>query len=579
MSSRRGVLLVFVLLTLAVLFSVAGLVTLALLSGPAPNVQANSALYLPLRAPFSEIERVDVLQQLFDRPPALRSTLSLIDQAKRDDRVTSLVIMPQASGALWAQLQEVRQAIVDFKSSGKPVTAYLEYGGAGEYFVASAADRVLMMPAGQLDLSGVVTYELFFRGALDKLGVYPDLLHIGDYKTASNTFTERTFTPAHREVTRALNRSFYDEVVRTIAEGRGLSEDDVRARIDGGPYLASEAKEAGLVDELAYEDQIPDGSPVPGRRRLEAGDYARVRSGASTGPRIALLYAAGTIASGKSAFDSPGGQVVGSETFAGWVRRARIDPGIRAVVVRVDSPGGSAIASEVIWRELMLAREVKPVVVSMGDVAASGGYYIAAPAHAIVAQAGTITGSIGVVTGKYVLQETMDKLGIGTAAESDGRFAQIYSPFRRFTPDERARVEEQMQATYELFLTRVAEGRQSTRDKIDAVAQGRVWTGRQARELGLVDELGGLDRAIALAKDRAKIDADASVSLVVYPARRSLYDIVSNPLDLTLSARLGTNAWFRRPEVQAADRVLSVLNRFRSGEPLAIMPNVFWPSR
>jgi len=292
-----------------------------------------------------------------------------------------------------------------------------------------------------------------------------------------------------------------------------------------------------------------------------------------------LLYAAGTIASGKSAFDSPGGQVVGSETFAGWVRRARIDPGIRAVVVRVDSPGGSAIASEVIWRELMLAREVKPVVVSMGDVAASGGYYIAAPAHAIVAQAGTITGSIGVVTGKYVLQETMDKLGIGTAAESDGRFAQIYSPFRRFTPDERARVEEQMQATYELFLTRVAEGRQSTRDKIDAVAQGRVWTGRQARELGLVDELGGLDRAIALAKDRAKIDADANVSLVVYPARRSLYDIVSNPLDLTLSARLGTNAWFRRPEVQAADQVLSVLNRFRSGEPLAIMPNVFWPSR
>lgn len=573
MSSRRGVLLVFSLIALAVLFSAAGLVVLALLSGPAPTVQANSTLYLPLRAPFSEIERVDVFQ-LFDRPRAMRATVELIRRAGTDDRITSLVVMPQAAGALWAQLQEVRQALVDFKASGKPVTAYLEYGGAGEYFVASAADRILMMPAGQLDLSGIATYELFFRGALDKLGVYPDLLHVGDYKTASNTFTEQTFTPAHREVTRALNRSWYDELVRTIAAGRGRTEDEVRAIIDGGPYLAAGARDAGLVDDLAYEDQIPDGSAVPGRRRLEAETYERGRPFASGGPRIALLYAAGVIASGESAFDAPGGQVVGSETFAGWVRRVRVDSGVRAIVVRIDSPGGSAIASEVIWRELMLARDVKPVVVSMGDVAASGGYYIAAPAHAIVAQPGTITGSIGVVTGKYVLDGTMRKLGIGTGVESDGRFAQIYSPFRPFTGEERARVEEQMQETYELFLTRVAEGRQQTRDTIDHVAQGRVWTGRQASELGLVDELGGLDRAIAIAKERARIDADTSVSLVVYPPRRTLYDIVANPLDLTMAARVGMV--LGRPEARVVDAVASVLGRFRSGEPLAIMPNVFW---
>jgi protease-4 len=561
------------LIALAVLFSAAGLVVLALLSGPAPTVQANSTLYLPLRAPFSEIERVDVFQ-LFDRPRAMRATVELIRRAGTDDRITSLVVMPQAAGALWAQLQEVRQALVDFKASGKPVTAYLEYGGAGEYFVASAADRILMMPAGQLDLSGIATYELFFRGALDKLGVYPDLLHVGDYKTASNTFTEQTFTPAHREVTRALNRSWYDELVRTIAAGRGRTEDEVRAIIDGGPYLAAGARDAGLVDDLAYEDQIPDGSAVPGRRRLEAETYERGRPFASGGPRIALLYAAGVIASGESAFDAPGGQVVGSETFAGWVRRVRVDSGVRAIVVRIDSPGGSAIASEVIWRELMLARDVKPVVVSMGDVAASGGYYIAAPAHAIVAQPGTITGSIGVVTGKYVLDGTMRKLGIGTGVESDGRFAQIYSPFRPFTGEERARVEEQMQETYELFLTRVAEGRQQTRDTIDHVAQGRVWTGRQASELGLVDELGGLDRAIAIAKERARIDADTSVSLVVYPPRRTLYDIVANPLDLTMAARVGMV--LGRPEARVVDAVASVLGRFRSGEPLAIMPNVFW---
>ena len=573
MSSRRGVLLVFVLMGLAVMASCSGLVVLALLAGPSTTVQANSTLYLPLSAPLSEIERVDVFRQLFDQPPSLRATIATIRRARNDERVTSLVVMPRASGALWAQLQELRQALVDFKASGKPVTAYLEFGGAGEYYVASAADRVLMMPAGQLDLSGIATYELFLRGALDKLGVYPDLLHVGDYKTASNTFTERTFTPAHREVTRALNRSWYDELVRTVAEGRGRTEADVRSLIDGGPYLASGAKEAGLVDDLVYEDQIPDGSPVPGRRRLDADDYERSPAGSTSGPRIALLYAAGAIASGKSAFDAPGGQVVGSETFGEWVRRARVDSTIRAIVVRIDSPGGSAIASEVIWRELTLAREVKPVVVSMGDVAASGGYYIAAPAHAIVAQPGTITGSIGVVTGKYVLEGTMAKLGIGTGSESSGQFAEIYSPFRPFTREERARVEEQMQATYELFVARVAEGRQSTRDKIDAVAQGRVWTGRQAQELGLVDELGGLDRAVAIAKERARIDAGSGVSLVVYPPQRSLYDIVSNPLDLAVSARFG--GLISRPEVRAVESASSLLSRFRAGEPLAIMPNIF----
>jgi len=573
-STRRGVLLVVAFISVAVLASIAGLVVVALLAGPAPSVQANSTLYLPLRAPFSEVERADVLNQLFNRPPGLRATIDLIRRAKRDERVTSLVVMPQSPGALWGQLQELRAAVVDFRASGKPVTAYLEHGGAGDYYVASAADRILMMPAGQLDLVGIATYELFLRGALDKLGVFPDLLHIGEYKTASNTFTERTFTPAHREMTRDLNRSWYDELIRALAEGRKRTEAEMRALVDGGPYLAADALDAGLVDELAYEDQIPDGAAVRGRRRVEADAYARVRSASASGPRIAVLYAVGAIASGKSVFDTPGAQVVGSETFAGWVRRVRVDPDIRAIVVRIDSPGGSAIASEVIWRELMLARDVKPVVVSMGDVAASGGYYIAAPAHVIVAQPGTITGSIGIVTGKYVLRDTMTKLGIGTGAESAGRFAEIYSPFRPFTPDERTRVEEQMQATYELFLTRVADGRQSTRDKIDAVGQGRVWTGAQARELGLVDELGGLDRAIEIAKERARIDAGSDVSLVVYPPKRSLYEIVVNPFDV--AASLGVGAGLESPEARLVRTFTAVLGRFRSGEPLAILPNVFW---
>jgi protease-4 len=285
------------------------------------------------------------------------------------------------------------------------------------------------------------------------------------------------------------------------------------------------------------------------------------------------LYAVGTIASGKSSFESPSGTVLGSETFSQWIRKARVDPGISAIVVRVDSPGGSAIASEVIWREMMLTREVKPLIVSMGDVAASGGYYIAAPADTIVAQPGTLTGSIGVVTGKFVVQGALDKIGVGTGAVSDGPLSQIYSPFKPFSREERARVEEQLQATYELFLERVADGRRQTPTKIDAVAQGRVWTGRQAREFGLVDELGGLDDAIRLAKQRAKLDPARDVELVVYPAKRSLYDVISKPFGASATSAFGVLAG--DPNVRAVQSTVSVLQRFRRGEPLAILPSIF----
>jgi protease-4 len=555
---------VFVFLFVAVLASAGGLLVLAT-AGSAPRpVPSNASLYLKIRAPFRELERTDLFTQFLEPPPTLRETTDAIRKAAGDSRVRTLVIMPEAAGALWGQLQELRSALDGFRASGKPITAYLEYGGAQEYYLASAADRVAMMPGGQLDLAGLATYELFFRGTLDKIGVFPDLLHIGDYKTASNTFTERGFTPAHREMSQSLNRDWYEELVKSIAAGRKRPDAEIRQAIDSGPFTAEGAKRAGLVDDLVYEDQLDDTDPVRGTRRLESRDYqvAAVRSaGRSPAVRMALLYAIGTIASGKSAFDTPGGSVVGSETFVEWVRKVRVDPGIRAIVVRVDSPGGSAIASEAIWRELMLAREVKPVIVSMGDVAASGGYYIALPAHAIVAQPGTITGSIGVVTGKFVLKGTFDKLGVGTDAVSDGRFAQIYSPFRPFSPEERPKIEEQMQATYELFLSRVAAGRKSTAARIDPFAQGRVWTGRQAKERGLVDELGGLDVAVRLARQHAKLDAEREVR----------YEVLANPLGSPMAA--GLQLLTGQSDLRAID--ILTLGRFRRGEPLTLMPNVF----
>jgi protease-4 len=577
-SYRRSVLLVFFLIAAAVIVSVAGMVIVALFVGNTPSMPSNAAVYLDIDAPFSEIEPPEVLRQLMAQPPTLRSLVDIVHRAKDDSRVRALVIRPSVNGALWGQIQEVRAALDDFRASGKPIVAYLESGGAGEYYLASAADRVLMMPAGQLDLAGLASYELFFRGALDKIGVFPDMLHIGDYKTASNTFTERGFTAAHREMTQSLNRDWHDELVRAVARGRKIPEDQARAAVDGGPYTAEDAKAAGLVDALAYLDQVDDHAPIQGTHEVEGNQYEQVvassgGAGLST-DRIALLYAVGTIASGQSSFDAPTGTVLGSDTFNGWLRKVRVDPSVRAVVVRIDSPGGSAIASEVIWRELMLTRDVKPVIVSMGDVAASGGYYIAAPAQTIIAEPGTLTGSIGVVTGKFVVQGALDKLGVGTGAVSDGRFAEINSPFRPFSPEERARVEEQMQTTYELFLSRVAEGRHETTAKVDAIAQGRVWTGRQAREIGLVDQLGGLDDAIRIAKERARLDPRARVDLTVYPPKRSFYDLLANSLGgSTMTSRMG--ALLERPEARAVESTVSAIRLFRRGEPLALMPNVF----
>jgi len=581
LSARRGVALVLFLIFLAVMASAAGLLVLTIMFGggrPAPTVASNSTLFLRIQAPFPEIEGNTVFAPFMATAPTLRGVIAAIDKARHDERVRGMVVIPSTNGALWAQLQELHDAMTAFRASGKSLVVYMEYGGAGDYFLASAAERILMMPAGSLDVSGLATYEVFLRGAFDKLGVYPDLLHMGEFKSASNTFTERGFTPAHREMSRSLNRDAYDQLVKAIATGRKKSVEQIRAALDDGPFLPEEAKAAGLIDDLAYDDQIDDASPVQGTRRLEGDDYLRgFVPGVGTGPRIAVLYAVGTIASGDSSFDGPGGSVLGSDTFVEWIRKVRADSSIRAIVIRIDSPGGSAIASEVMWRELMLTRQVKPVIVSMGDVAASGGYYMAVPANVIVAQPGTITGSIGVVTGKYVLKGAFDKLGIGTDSVSDGKFAEIYSPFRQFTPAERAKVEAQMQSTYELFVSRVAEGRRSSPEKIDAIAKGRVWTGKQARELGLVDELGGLDRAIALAKEHAKLDVTKPVSLVIYPQKRSLVDLVSNPLGLGLGASLELVT--RRPEARMLDTVAERLRLFRRGETLALMPNLFYSVR
>jgi protease-4 len=578
-AGRRGVWLVVIFITLAVAISAAGLVATAVIMGRQTRVEGNSTLVLRVGGDLRELEPGGLVGSFFEPPPTVRSVVESLRKAKVDRRVTSVVIRPTGTAALWGKVQEIRDAIGDFKTSKKPIIAYLEYGGEQEFYLASACDKVFLMPTASLDLTGIASYELFLRGTLDKIGAYPDAMHIGDYKTASNQMTERTFTPAHREMAESLNRDLYEQLLKGIATGRQKREAEVRQLIDHGPFLPEDAVRAGLVDDVAYEDEIDDKVSL-GRGRttfLEHHEYRAVSPsslGLNRGPRIAVLYAAGIITSGESSYDSPQGEVVGSDTIIRYLRKARADDSIRAIVLRVDSPGGSAIASDVIWREVELTRAVKPVIASMSDVAASGGYYIAMPAHKIVAEPATLTGSIGVVMVKFVIDGTLKKLGMNMEGVSDGRYANLYSPIRPFSPEERAKIQEQMQATYDAFVEKAASGRHTTPEKIDAIAQGRVWTGQQAKQIGLVDELGGLERALALAKEHAKIGRETEVELVVYPPKRSLYETLADPFGASGSSGL-LSSFLGLDDRRALQTLTAPLRVFRRGEPLAIMPNVF----
>ncbi|MBA3296168.1 MAG: signal peptide peptidase SppA [Acidobacteria bacterium] len=579
MAVRRGVWLVLGLIVVAVMVSAAGLIVTAMLVGREPQIEGNSTLILKVSGDLQEVEPGGVIGQFFDPPPTVRSVVEALRKAKVDRRVSSVVIRPTGTAALWAKVQEIRDAVADFKTSGKTVIGFLEYGGEQEFYLVSACDKVFLMPTASLDLTGIASYELFLRGTLDKIGAFPDALHVGEYKTAANTFTEKKFTPTHREMAQSLNTDLYEQLVKGLGEGRHKSADEMRTLIDHGPYLPEDAVRAGLVDDVAYEDELDDKVQLgKGTTRfITDAEYRKVTAasvGLNRGPRIAVIYVVGVITSGSSNYDSTSGQSVGSDTMADILRKARADDSIKAIILRVDSPGGSAIASDVIWREVMLTRQTKPVIASMSDVAASGGYYISMPAHSIVAQPATLTGSIGVVLVKFAIGGTLQKLGMNMERVTSGRYADMYAPDKVFTKEERAKVLEQMQATYDAFVEKAAAGRHTTPERIDAIGQGRVWTGAQGKQIGLVDELGGLDRAIVIAKQQAKIDASSEVELVIYPQRKSFFELVESPFGASGgSGMLGALLGMR--DAKAVQTLTAPLRLFRRGEPLALMPNVF----
>ena len=585
--ARRAVRLVLVLIGFAVFVSIAGTALLYFAVSRGPSVPATAILVLKPGGGLPEATRGDVVGQLFgSETGTLRGLVNSLHKAKRDPRIRSVLLMPSTlDSPYWAKVQELRDAVIDFRKSGKKVIAYLEYGGDREYYLASAADRVFLMPASSLDLTGVASYEIFLRGTFDKVGASPDFVKIGEYKTAPNQYTEREMTPAHREMSESLNHDMYEQLVRGIAQSRRKSEPDMRALIDQGPFGPEEALRVGLVDGLAYEDQLDDRVPeMRGSsgelRRVEGDDYERVDAtsvGFRPRSRIGILYASGAIVSGASGFDPVNGSVIGSDTMVEQIRRLRNDTSIKAIVLRVDSPGGSSVASDVIWRELTITRDQKPsrpLIVSMSDLAASGGYYIAMPAQVIVAEPATLTGSIGIYAGKIVTGGTLNKLGITEQTVKDGANADIYSPFAPWTDAQRQKIGGYIDGYYQKFITRVAQSRHMKPEDIDAIGRGRVWTGAQAREHGLVDALGGLDVAVGLAKERAGIPADEDIELVSYTGRRSL----SDALTAAFRGNAEMNLWRRLlagADAAAIASLAAPARLFRRGEPLALMPYTF----
>ncbi len=457
--------------------------------------------------------------------PSFHELLFAVRNAAEDRSVSALVLHVNGLDWGWARVYEMCAAIRAFRAAGKPVYASLNGGGEKEYLLAAASGMVAMPPVSSLQLDGLSASAMFMQGAYTKLGIRPNFVHVGRYKSAVEQYTRDSLSPDARTALEALLDDEFGLLVDSLASMRRLTPDSVRHLIDEGPYTSREAADRGLLDTLLAEADLDSlASHARGSRHSTASftRYAEA-GGGTTGEHIALLVAEGEIIDGRSREGPFGGRSVGDRTLVEALQEIRGKRNVRAVVLRIDSPGGSGDASDAVWRELRRLRREKPVIVSMGDVAASGGYYLACAGDAIVAGPATITGSIGVFGGKLNVLGLYRKLGLNIETVARGRHAEMLSPFRDFDADERARYQRRLDEFYQVFLSRVAEGRKLDTAAVDSVGQGRVWSGLAARNNGLVDRFGGLHEAIELARERAHIDSDADVVVEVYPRPKKTF--------------------------------------------------------
>src|ERR1043165_9456719 len=551
-----------------------------------PTIRDNSLLALRVAGTLPDYTPDDPLKRIFGGPDqSLTGLVMQFKKAKVDKRIRGILLDVDMSGLGWGKAEELRDAITDFRSAGKPVYAYLEFGLNKEYYIATACNKIFVAPPGELFINGLAADVMFFRGSLDKLGVYPDIYQIGKYKSAGDMFTQKQMTDAHREYINSMLDDLFNRYVNTIAQARHKSPDDVRKLIDDAPYSAVQAKQAGLIDDSMYHDAVEqqlkkllgykDSDAFTPVRGADYRDVEPESLGLNKGERVAVIYATGDIGSGSSQNSPSGDQSIGSDTLAKAMTDAAADKSIKAIVLRVDSPGGSGLASDIIWHAVEAANQKKPVVVSMSDVAASGGYYIAAAASKIIAQPSTITGSIGVVAGKPVMRGLYDWLGISNEYVLRGKNAGMFRETEKFSDYEAAKFEAWIKNTYyNHFVPTVAKGRGKDAEYIDSVAQGRVWTGAQAKDKGLVDEFGGVDKAIEVAKELAKIPADKGVERVILPYPRTfLQDLLSSDGDSNTEVAQQRAMYAALPEdARRALRYMQLMDHMKNGESMLVMP-------
>lgn len=507
-----------------------------------PTVADGSTLVLKLEGSIPEKPPTEVpIPFLEDQSPmSMQQVWEMFRKAAVDPKIKAIAFEPRALAAGWAQLQEVHAEIEQFRKSGKPVYTFLRTPGAREFYLATATDRIYMSPEDSLDLKGLLVQAMYFKNTLDKVGARFEVIHAGKYKDAYDTFSKTSMSPETRQVLNDVLDQYYGDLITVIAQGRKKDPAEIKALIDKGPFMAEDAKASGLVDALAYPDQaagdLAKKLNQDDIKKLSHKAYLKVAPsavGAEGGKRIAYIVGSGEIlrGTGNSTFGEQEG--IYSVPFTKILRDVSRDSTIRAAILRIDSPGGDSIASDDILHEVKNLSQKKPLIISMGDLAASGGYYISMSGDPIVAYPNTLTGSIGVIGGRLNIKGLYDKLGINVELLQRGRYAEIDSDYAPLTDDERQKIEHQVDQVYQAFLSRVSTGRKRPVGQIEELAQGRVWLGEQARKNGLVDELGGLDRALEMVKKRAGIAASEKVTLVSYPPKRTIFEMLASHQDET----------------------------------------------
>ena len=525
-----------------------------------------SGSYPERRAPRPRFQPFRGALPFLQPPPeeSLEDLRGVLDRVAHAPQVRGVVVRIGELPVGLATVQSLRDVLLALRRRGKRVVAYLTTISTPQYYLAAAADEILLPESAMVGFTGLRTEVTFIREALDRLGIAPEFDHIAEYKTAADRFLRREMSPAHREMVDAILDAQLDQIIEDIAAARRLTREPVRGAIDRAPFSAAEALAMGLVDGVLFEDELPRRFGAPGREAvLQPWTLARRRLPApyrwpSLQDAVAVVTLRGTIVPGESReFPVPlplfGRQTAGSSTLARAFRAAERAPRVHAVVFSVDSGGGSALASDLIWREVERVKRRKPVVAFMGDVAGSGGYYVACGANRIIAQPGTITGSIGVVSGKLVLADLFERHGLHHEILSRGAAATIDSPFVRYDETGWTRVRQEMQQIYERFIGRVSQGRSRPAAEIEAIARGRVWTGRQAVPLGLVDELGDFTVAVQRTRELAGIPAGREINVItVRPPRVA-------PVPAFRSAVDEMVAGLRQVLALAAERVLLLM--------------------